>query len=210
MLRIKIIIIHLHLYKIFSFIRQTFDWYKRGFAAHSPNLIKHAFLIKNSLPNSIWIETGTYLGETTKILSKYCSKIYSIEPELTLFEANKKYFLNYKNVKIINKTSELGLKEILPKIKGNVNFWLDAHAVSNNKTKTFHGSINNPILNELEIISIYLSKFNKIYIFIDDVNLLNEHEDPERPNLNSVIAWCKKNNLHWSIAHNILLAKKIN
>ena len=42
---------------------------------------------------------------------------------------------------------------------------------------------------------------------MDDVDLLRPHENPDAPSLDYVIRWCKKNNLHWSIEHNILVAK---
>ena len=41
---------------------------------------------------------------------------------------------------------------------------------------------------------------------MDDVDLLRPHENPDAPSLDYVIRWCTKNNLHWSIEHNILVA----
>ena len=203
----KIYIVNSLIYSLFNSIKQLISWYQKDFRPPSPMFIKHKILINNSVSNSTWIETGTYLGQTTKVLSKYCSKVYTFEPELKLFHNAKNYLAKYNNIEVLNDTSEIGLRKILPKIAGNVNFWLDAHAVSNNKTTTYHGVIANPILNELEAIQNSMINFNKVCIFMDDVDLLRPHENPDAPDLDYIIRWCKKNNLHWSIEHNILIAK---
>src|SRR5262245_1784347 len=99
-------------YRILSLLRGYIDWGKRQFAAPSPHFIKQACLVRNSFPNATWVETGTYLGQTTHVLSKYALKVYSIEPEPTLFAKAKKYFSSYNNVEIINGTSE----EVFPSL----------------------------------------------------------------------------------------------
>ena len=203
----KIYIVNSFVYRVFNSIRQLISWYRRGLRPPSPMFVKHKILINNSVSNSTWIETGTYLGQTTNLLRKNCSKVYTFEPEINLFHNAKNYLGRHNNVEVLNYTSEIGLKKILPKITGNVNFWLDAHAVSNNKTKTYHGSTANPILYELEAIEDSITNFNKVCIFMDDVDLLRPHENPDAPSLDYVINWCKKNNLYWSIEHNILVAK---
>ena len=50
------------------------NWKKRNFNPPSPDFIKHQILINNNLKDSLWVETGTYYGDTTKILSKIAKK----------------------------------------------------------------------------------------------------------------------------------------
>ena len=60
--------------------RKSFkNWRARNFSPPSPDVIKHQILANNNLKDSLWIETGTYYGETTKLLSKISKK--TIEKE---------------------------------------------------------------------------------------------------------------------------------
>lgn len=56
------------------------EWEQRGFTAPSPHLIKQAVVLRNGIPGATWVETGTYMGQTTELLSRHGSKVYSIEP----------------------------------------------------------------------------------------------------------------------------------
>ena len=50
------------------------NWKKRNFLPPSPEFIKEQILINNNLNNSLWIETGTYYGKTTKVLASISKK----------------------------------------------------------------------------------------------------------------------------------------
>jgi hypothetical protein len=203
---IKTFIRNSYPFRVFSLIRAFSAWGKVGFSAPSPHFIKQACLIRNSIPNSIWIETGTYLGETTEILSRHGSKVFSIEPEPILFKNAQKYFNNVKNVEILNGTSEDVFPVLLPKINGNVNFWLDGHYSAG---ITFKGPQDTPILDELKIISSNISHFNKVCILIDDIRCFNPHQ-PEYasyPSINILVDWARKHDLNWHIEHDIFIAK---
>ena len=212
-LKFKIIIVNSFFYNFYSVFKDSIQWIVRGYSANSPTYIKRAQLIKHSLHNSIWIETGTYLGQTAKFLRKFSTQIYTIEPDIDLFKSVKKYLNKYKNIIVINATSEKALEKLLSKkIKKNVNFFLDAHNVSNNSTKTYQSSISNPILNELKIIKKNINNLKDFVIFIDD---LNWHEidfvktkKKTTTRLNQIIDWCKINNLTWTISHNMMICKK--
>jgi hypothetical protein len=212
-LNLKIFIINSAIYNFLNFFREIIVWHRQNYRGRSPTFIKRSLLIKNSLPNSIWIETGTYLGQTSKFLSKNSFQVYTIEPEKNLFKSVKKYLNKYKNIITINNTSELALEKLLSKkIKKNVNFFLDAHNVSNNNTKTYKGSVSNPILNELQIIKKKINNLKNFIIFIDDVNwhkidYVGTHKNTTSK-LDQIINWCRKNNLCWEIDHNVMICKK--
>lgn len=110
-----------------AYFAAPIGWAQKGFASPSPIFVKHSCLKRNGYPNATWVETGTYLGETTFFLSKLARQVFSIEPEPTLFLDAKPLFEKKKNVEILNGTSENILPNLLPKINGNVNFWLDGH-----------------------------------------------------------------------------------
>jgi hypothetical protein len=213
-LKLKIRIVNSILFTIYSVFKELIQWHRRFYNQHSPTYIKRKQFIKYSLPNSIWIETGTYLGQTAVFLSKHFSKVYTIEPDIDLFKNVKKYLIKYKNITIINSESKKALIELLSKkIKQNINFFLDAHNVGNNSTKTYKSRIANPILDELKIIQKNIKNLKNFIIFVDDVNWLSDdfiktHKSSET-RLNKIINWCKKNNLTFIINHNLMIIKKL-
>ena len=189
------------------------NWRARNFSPPSPDVIKNQILINNNLKNSLWIETGTYYGETTKLLSKISKKTISIEADKNLFETSNKILKNFKNVEILNGKSEDLLDKVISK---NLNFkniciYLDAHLCQDHlkNTKTF-GNENTatPILNELEIVSKYVSNFEKIVVLIDDIRLF-QGKFQNYPNKNTLVSWCKENNFLWEIEQDIFICKKI-
>lgn len=198
-----------HPYRAFKLLCDYVNWEKRKFAAPSPHHIKQACLIRNGIPNATWIETGTYLGQTTQLLSKYASKVYSIEPEPTLFANAKKYFSSFANVEILNGTSEDVFPNLLPKINGDVNFWLDGHYSAG---ITFQGLHDTPILDELKNISENIGHFQKICVLIDDLKCFNpsQPEYSTYPSLDVLVDWAKSNKLAWHIEHDIFVANNLN
>ena len=189
------------------------NWRARNFSPPSPDIIKHQILMNNNLKDSLWIETGTYYGETTKLLSKISKKTISIEADKNLFETSNKILKNFKNVEILNGKSEDLLDKVISK---NLNFqnvciYLDAHLCQDHlkNTKTF-GNENTatPILNELEIITKYLANFEKIVVLIDDIRLF-QGKFQNYPNKNTLVSWCKENNFLWEIEQDIFICKKI-
>lgn len=191
--------------------RSLKNWYKRDFRSPSPTFIKQKILESHNIYNSVWIETGTYYGETTLFLSKISKKVISIEADKRLFcIANDKFRLT-NNIEIHFGESQKLLNNILLKNKSfkNVNIFLDAHLCNDHKKKikTFGTpKKSTPIMLELMIIKKYLKNFKNIKIFIDDIRLFyeNYHNYPE---INLITNWCKKNNLKWNIEQDILIAK---
>ena len=178
------------------------SWKQSKFQAPSPLFIKQNCIIRNSINNAIWVETGTYLGQTTRILSKYATKVYSIEPEPDLYANAKNYFKTYKNVEIINNVSEKIFPILLQKLNGNINFWLDGHYSGD---ITFKGEKETSIEIELQSISKNINHFNKIAVLIDDVRLFKK--DSNYPPLDILVDWARENKLNWHIEHDIFVAK---
>ena len=188
------------------------NWKIRNFLPPSPDSIKHQVLINNNYSDSLWIETGTYYGETTKLLSKISKKTISIEADKELFESSKKKLKNLKNVELLNGKSE----DLLDKsISENLDFkniciYLDAHLCQDHlkNIKTF-GSEDTatPILQELEVIKKYYGKFKKFNVLIDDIRLFYGNYQ-NYPDKNILVDWCKENNFSWEIEHDIFICKK--
>ena len=193
--------------------RKSFkNWQKRNFQPPSPEFIKHQIIKNNNLENSLWIETGTYYGETTRILSEISSKTISIEADKQLYNLSRKKLANLSNVEIVLGNS----KEILPNIINsnlkydNICFYLDAHLCHDHlkDVKTFGNEDSaTPIRMELSYIENSFKNFKKINILIDDIRLFRG-KFQNYPNINYLVDWCKKNHLEWEIEQDIFIAKK--
>lgn len=193
-------------YRVFTQLREYLKWTERKYYAPSPHFIKQACLIRNSYPKATWVETGTYLGETTKVLSKNSLKVYSIEPEPTLFANAKEYFKTFGNVEILNGTSEEVFPRLLPEINGDVNFWLDGHYSAG---ITYKGSHDTPILDELKHIADNMNHLNNVCVLVDDIRCFDpqQSEYSTYPPVDVLVDWARRNKLYWHIEHDIFVAR---
>ena len=188
------------------------NWKTRNFSSPSPDSVKHQVLIGKNLSDSLWIETGPYYGETTKLLSKISKKTISIEADKNLFESSKKRLKKLKNVELFNGKSEDLLEKLMSENTHfkNICIYLDAHLCQDHlkNTKTF-GSEDNatPVLRELEIVKKYLGKFEKINVLIDDIRLFHGSFQ-NYPDKSILVEWCKENDFLWEIEHDIFICKK--
>jgi len=181
-------------------------WADRQFAAPSPYFVKHQVLLRSGLRDAIWVETGTFMGDTTSVLSKAAKMVYSIEPEPTLFSKAEEKFRNTSNVKIIRGLSEEVLPKLLPTLSGDICFWLDGHY---SEGVTFKGPQDTPILDELDAIGRNLEMMGKVVVMVDDIRMFDP-TNPELsayPSLDFLVDWARKHNLHWHIEHDIFVAK---
>ena len=189
-------------------LRQFFDWWKRGFLENSPQLVKQNVFLKYGIKDAIWVETGTYLGTTTKYLSSLFPHVYSIEPEPKLFASACKRFEG-QNVTLFKDVSENVFQTLLPKLKGNVNFWLDGHYSAG---FTFKGAKDCPVESELAAIEKNFSNFDELTILIDDVrSFLSTAENySDYPSIDYLVDWARRMNLKWKIEHDIFIIQKSN
>ncbi len=112
-----------------------------------------------------FIETGTFLGRTTKEASLIFNTVHSIELSKPLYQRAQNIFKEIPHVKIHYGNSATVLDTILSTLprEKNVLFWLDSHYC---KGGTKAGS-NTPILQELETIK--KSGITNAVILVDDI-----------------------------------------
>ena len=187
------------------------NWRKRKFSPPSPEFIKHEIIKKNSLENCLWIESGTYYGNTTKVLSTIANKVISIEADERLSKLAKKRFETIENIEITLGKSEDLLKNILIKNQKNKNvcIYLDAHLCQDhlNNQKTFGDEdTGTPIKIELNQIENEKNNFDNINLLIDDIRLFDVNFQ-NYPSKNYLVEWCKKNNFIWEIQQDIFIAR---
>jgi hypothetical protein len=181
-------------------------WKSNGFSSPSPQFIKTQVLKRNGTQSATWVETGTYLGDTTKFLANNFpnSKIFSLEPQISIFKFAKFRLRRKANVEILNGSSEELFEQILNKLDGPVNFWLDGHFSGD---ITFQGESISPIIKELNLIEKYKARMGDLAVFIDDIRDFDEDLNSGYPSRDSLVAWANKNDLMWNIEQDIFIAK---
>jgi len=162
--------------------------FKRVFQKTYEKIIIPPYHVKRQILNSftlkyktnIFIETGTFLGETVEAFKNNFEKIYSIELSEELALKAKKRFEKDKHVNILHGNSGVVLNEILMNITEPCLFWLDGHYsseffIGTEYIQTAKGDKETPILKELEAILNHHIK-NHV-ILIDDARCFNGKRD---------------------------------
>lgn len=125
--------------------------------------------------NRSLIETGTYLGLTTKLCSNIgFDKVYSIELQERLYEKSKKNLkdcIDNNKIELYKGDSGILLGEILNKIDHKTTILLDAHIDGGNFIPGVTPNIHKcPLYKELQSIKNHQIKDHTI--IIDDVRIL--------------------------------------
>lgn len=141
----------------------------------------------------VFIETGTYMGDTVEYLKNDFNRLFSIELNEDLAAKAVKRFSNESKIKIVQGDSATQLEFILSEIKVPVVFWLDGHYSSefqlgDEYIVTGKGDKDTPVLEELIQISRHPVK-NHV-ILIDDARLFNG--DNDYPTKQQVIEFVKQ------------------
>jgi len=140
------------------------------------------YLSSFSSPNVFWIETGTYLGNTTKRLAQNSMFVFSLEPMERFFLKSGNRLRRCMNVTVLNLTSEQGIlfclleiEQMAIKKKNSIRFklnlFLDGHYSG---PGTFRSDNSTPILLELSAIRDFFAVARAVelgFVFIDDARL---------------------------------------
>lgn len=184
------------------------EWALRDFSSPAPQDVKMRVLRRWGGSNT-WIETGTFLGHTSRSLADFSSRVYTIEPDLALYDRAKKVYKLMENITFINGLSEECLGDLIsslsPDERADVSFWLDGHFSAG---ITYQGPIDTPIEVELDAIAEKIIMLGNITIFVDDVRCFNptHTEYKSYPDLNFLVKWANKMNLFWTIEQDIFIA----
>lgn len=151
--------------------RQSFIWRRKGWQVPLPHLVKRAILKAEAgrMQAEIFVETGTYLGDTPWFMRDVFRQIYSIEVEPTLAMLARHRFRNFSKVKIVEGDSSKKLSELAVQIDGPSLVWLDGHYSAG---ITGCGAKDCPVWEELEAIA-ELWKW-PVSIFIDDARCFGQ------------------------------------
>ncbi len=183
------------------------DWAAQGFATPCPPIVKRQVLRRHGIANATWIETGTYLGDTTAFLAQEARRVYSIEPEPDLYRKAARRFLEVDSVEIVHGASEAVFEPTLLRVEGDLNLWLDGHYSAG---VTFKGATDTPIMDELLAIERRLPMLGRVAVFVDDVRCFrpDQPEFSDYPSLDELVDWARRVGMQWSIEFDIFIAKR--
>jgi hypothetical protein len=180
-------------------------WSKNGWTVPAPSRVKWSILKRYGSGAVTWIETGTYLGNTTSLLARLGKSVYSLEPEPNLAKSAVSRFKAHSHVQIINKSSEEAFPELLSEIKGSVAFWLDGHYSAG---ITYRGANETPIRTELGQIEKWIENFTHLVVLVDDFRCFGESDvvGAEYPSRSFLVNWADRLRLSWTVEHDIFIA----
>jgi hypothetical protein len=111
----------------------------------------------------LFVETGTFLGETTLAMSGIFEHCWTVEIDKSLYEQAVRTFDGRKNITALLGDSEMRIVEILNDIDAPAVFWLDGHY---SRSKTGRGAADTAIVTELT--RIFEHPIKEHVILIDD------------------------------------------
>jgi hypothetical protein len=187
---------------------EILEWTLRHYESPSPSHIKRAVILRNGSANATWVETGTFMGDTTAVLAKNSKNVFTIEPSEDLYKKACDRFNGVSHIHVIRGLSEDVFPSLLPKLSGDINFWLDGHYSGG---ITYQGDTDCPVRDELRVIEENLSRFKAVTVLIDDVRCFKplDPQFSDYPDVDFLVDWACKNNLNWHIEHDIFVAKNL-
>lgn len=187
--------------------QQVVRWHLNGKKSPPPQYIKARTLtaLGKRYGLKIFIETGTYLGQTVNSLKNKFTEIHSIEISEKLFNRAQKVFQRFNHIHIHQGDSAAILPQILAKIKEPALFWLDGHYSGGITGK---GTLDTPIIQELE--AVFAHPLKSHIVLIDDARCFVGKDDyPTLNELKSHVARLKPEAEVQIINDMILIADKI-
>ena len=134
--------------------------------------------VKDTFGSNVFIETGTFLGNTTGLASTIFNQVYSVELGTDLYDSALKRFKaeNRSNIHLFNESSPDFLNRVIREISQPMAIFLDAHW---SEGITVKGDANTPILEELDIIK--QTRKTDCVILVDDIRCFRNNMDGMEP-----------------------------
>jgi len=159
----------------------------RGEYPLPPQSVKLA-VIRHNIPNpppSIFIETGTYYGDTVAAIKDLFSSVISIEVDEALYKKACARFASEKNVHITHGDCAREMPTILATLHEPAVFWLDGHYSGG---ETGKGEVEDPI--QISLNQIANHSVREHVLLIDDARTFDGREG--RPDISDIFEAIKK------------------
>lgn len=148
--------------------------------------IVRGYAVRHRLP--VFVETGTWRGDTTQVLAAVCQRVYSIELSEPLYRAAQQRFQTQPHVTLLQGDSGQLLPPLLETLNQPCLFWLDGHFSGGD---TVRGDLETPIEGELRaVLSRALADpegVGKSVILIDDARDFGRGDYPAISKLREIV-----------------------
>lgn len=157
------------------------QWRTLGWTSPPPFFVRRAMLLAEaeSMGAEVFVETGTFLGDTTWAFRKRFRRIHTIEVEPSLAALARQRFAKQTHIEVIEGDSSQVLEELCDRIDRPCLFYLDGHYSGG---ITGMGEVECPILAEID--AIFERTRAPFRIVIDDARLFGS--DPAYPALSDL------------------------
>ncbi len=151
-------------------------WEAEGKPVPAPNALKIAEVVAHAqrFAPRVFIETGTYRGDTLDAVKHHVAKAWSIELAPELASLARVRFAVDANVEILCGDSALLLPRVLDDLYEPALFWLDGHWSMGETAKA--DDSETPILAELDAVLGHRSRDH--VVLIDDARLFGSGDYP--------------------------------
>lgn len=149
---------------------QTWNWHQGRRKESTPAPVKAKVILEYArvYQTEVFIETGTYLGDTLRAVRRHFRSLYSIELDASLGAHAQAAFANHPEIRVLVGDSGERLTSLLEGIWEPCLFWLDAHYSGG---ITVRGVETTPVLAEVQAIAEHFVR-NHV-ILIDDARLFD-------------------------------------
>jgi hypothetical protein len=142
---------------------------------------KHTFLARlaHERRNRIFIESGTYLGDTTLHMAGHCETVITVELDPVLYERARRRFEGIDAITVVHGDAADTMPELVRRAAHPPLVWLDGHYSGG---ETAHGRLREPsvaILRELRDVE------RGTTIVVDDLRLFGRK--PDLPTLGELV-----------------------
>lgn len=141
--------------------------------------------LANKMGLTVFVEGGTYKGDTALKASQYFEKVITIENSEEMYRLAKERIGSVGNIEMLQGDTRQNLRTIL-EINDNILFWLDAHWSGG---ETYGKDDECPLIDEL-ILIFHASK--KFVILIDDARMFlapppEPHKHEHWPSMKDIV-----------------------
>ncbi|MBI1245738.1 MAG: hypothetical protein GC202_12085 [Alphaproteobacteria bacterium] len=112
-----------------------------------------ALLVRDKLELRLFVETGTFKGDTAEWASGQFEKVWTVEADDALFNSTRERLKGSPNIVCVKGDSRAGLREIVPQLDKPALFWLDAHWCGADQTDTAGAEDQCPLIDEIAIVN---------------------------------------------------------
>lgn len=177
------------------------EWKSNGRPSPPPQIYKHSVIKEyaNKYGTRVFIETGTFMGDTIESCKRTFKRLVSIELDQKLYQKAKHRFKNNKHVYLYQGDSGEVIEKVLSDVSEPCLFWLDGHY---SEGVTAKGDLNTPII--AEVTHILNRWIDGHVILIDDARCFIGKED--YPTIGFLCDYIKSRNpnLNFSVNFDII------